>query len=301
MKTDIVAPFVSYGLTNRWDVGLVVPFVHIQVSPTITSTVDRIATCPNDVCTGLNQFIHSWDGAGLTTKTETVSGTATGLGDLVLRTKYRVYKEAHGGVVAGIDVRLPTGDKENLLGTGAVQTKLLLIASDEFGHVSPHVNVGYTISRGELSTTLTTLPASNAPANPATQFQINTAAGRALADLHLSDEINYVIGIDVAAHPLLTLSIDVLGRTFLDTQRFALVSKSYSFRTAAGGPVLQATRSAFDTTGTGLLNNILGVVGGKFNIPGTPLLLTGNLLFPLNHAGLSPKPTPVFGLDYSFK
>jgi hypothetical protein len=301
MKTDIVAPFVSYGVTGRWDVGVVVPIVRVQLSPTITSTVDRIATCPNGVCTGLNQLIHSWDSQGQTTKTERQSGTAAGIGDVVFRTKYRFYREAHGGLVAGIDLRLPTGDKENLLGTGAVQTKLLLIASDEFRRVSPHVNFGYTISRGELSTTLTTLPGTSAPTNPATQSQIDAAAGRALVDLNLSDEVNYVAGFDLAAHPQLTLSFDLLGRTFLNTSRFALLTKSYSFRTADDPTVRQTTRSAFDTTGTGSLSNILGVIGGKFNIPGTPLLLTGNLIFPLNHAGLTPKPTPVFGLDYSFK
>ena len=49
------------------------------------------------------------------------------------------------------------------------------------------------------------------------------------------------------------------------------------------------------------MNLLLGVVGAKVNIPGTPLLLTGSVLFPLTDAGLRLKVTPVIGVDYSFK
>jgi len=301
MKTDIFAPYVSYGLSNRWDIGAVVPILRVSLNPTMTSTIDRIATCPNDVCTGVNQFIHSWNGFGQTTKIESLGGSKTGIGDIVLRTKYRVVENGQGGVVAGIDVRLPTGDKANLLGTGAVQTKLLMIASGDYPHFSPHVNLGFTASHGELSPLLTTLPSSGQPANAATQSQINAATGAALADPHLPNEFNYVAGFDYAAHSLLTISADVVGRTFFDTQRFDMVTKQYLYRVVAGGPTFDTTRTTFDTTGSGALNTVLGAVGAKYNIPGTSLLVTGTVMFPVNHSGLNPKPTPIVGLDYSFK
>src|SRR5215467_7829854 len=60
LKTSVVAPFVNYGLTNRWDLGVIVPFAHVELSPTVVSTIDRIAT-------GSNVLIHSWDGLGQTT------------------------------------------------------------------------------------------------------------------------------------------------------------------------------------------------------------------------------------------
>jgi hypothetical protein len=295
VKTDMFAPFVSYGLNNRWDVGVVVPIVRMQLSPSTTSTIDRVAT-------GSAVLIHSWDGRGQTTKTEGLSGSASGLGDIVLRTKYRFFDAPHGGLAAGVDLRLPTGDKENLLGTGSVQTKFLLIASGEFSRIAPHVNFGYTYSHGDLSSALTTLPSSSQPANAATQAQI-TGANAILGgvDLRLPNEVNYVAGVDIAAHPLLTISADMIGRTALDSPRYANVSRTYQYRTANGGPLLSATRDTFDTTGTGSLNLLLGVVGAKVNIPGTPLLLTGSVLFPLTNSGLRPNVTPVVGLDYSFK
>jgi hypothetical protein len=52
-------------------------------------------------------------------------------------------------------------------------------------------------------------------------------------------------------------------------------------------------------TGTGNLNTLLGVAGIKVNLTRT-LLLTGNVLFPLNDSGLRAKVAPVVGLDYAF-
>jgi len=214
VKNDVVAPFLSYGLTNRWDVGIVVPIVHLTLAPTVTSTIDRVATASN-------VLIHSWDGLGGTSKISSLLGTASGIGDIVLRTKYRFVDAGAGGIAAGLDVRVPSGDKDNLLGTGAVQTKLLFIASGEFGRVAPHVNAGYTFSRGDLASALTTLPSETQPANAATQAQINSVAGISLADLKVPDEINYVAGVDIAAHSLLTISGDFVG----------VIAKRWLFRT----------------------------------------------------------------------
>jgi hypothetical protein len=295
IKTAVFAPSLSYGVTNRWDVGVVVPIAHVELTPSATSVIDRIAT-------GSNSLIHSWDGSGGTTKTESLSGSATGIGDIVLRTKYKVFEAAPAAIAGGVDLRLPTGDKENLLGTGAVQAKLSVIASGELGRFAPHVNFGYTFSRGDLSSSLTSLAAGSQPANAATQTQIDNASGVSLGgSLALPDELNYVAGADFAPHTLLTISADLVGRTQRNVDRFDIVSQGYQYRVANSGPLLTTNRDTFTGTTTGNLNLVLGVVGAKFNIPGTPLLLTGSVLFPITSGGLRPKVTPVVGVDYSFK
>ena len=38
-----------------------------------------------------------------------------------------------------------------MLGTGATATRLLFVGSGEYGRFSPHVNIGYTLSKGETS------------------------------------------------------------------------------------------------------------------------------------------------------
>ena len=57
------------------------------------------------------------------------SGSAAGLGDIMIRAKYNFLSRWGGGLAAAIDVRTPTGDETNLLGTGALQTKVYGIAS----------------------------------------------------------------------------------------------------------------------------------------------------------------------------
>ena len=47
---------------------------------------------------------------------------------MVLRGKFNLTQGDCGGVAAGVDVRLPTGDAEDLLGTGSTQVKAFLIA-----------------------------------------------------------------------------------------------------------------------------------------------------------------------------
>ena len=294
LKTDITAPFVSYGLTNRWDVGVVLPLVHVSLNPTITSTLDLISTA------GITPPIHSFDGNGQLTKVTGISGAASGLGDILLRTKYRFIDFAGGGIAGGIDLRLPTGDRDNLLGTGAVQTKLSFIASTEISRLSPHVNVGYTFSSGHLSDSLTTINSQGAAAAGATQTQLASVTGTPLVDTTVPNELNYTAGFDVAAHSLLTVSADFIGRTIRDTPRFAMMPQTYQYRTSNLGPLLTTTRDTFSNISTGNLNLFMGALNAKFNIPRTTLLLTGSVLFPLNDSGLKPNVTPVVSLDYSF-
>ena len=294
LKTTVVAPFVNYGLTNRWDLGVAVPIVHVDLTPTVVSTIDRVAT-------GTNVLIHSWDGLGQTTKTEQLSGSASGIGDIEIGTKYRFWDAPAGGIAAGVVLRLPTGDKENLLGTGAVQTKFSVIGSREISRFSPHVNLGFTVSHGDLSSSLTTVDPGAQLANAATQTQIDNLSNVSLGGgLGLPNEIEYVAGTDFIAHPLLTISGDLIGRVLLSTDRFDIVSQSYQYRTGNGGPLQTTSRNTFANVGTGNLSLLLGAVDAKFNIPGTSLLLTASVLFPLNSAGLRPNVTPVIGLDYSF-
>ena len=76
---------------------------------------------------------------------------------MLVRAKYNFFRIEGGGVAAGVDLRLPTGDSKNLLGTGATQTRLLFIASGGFGRFAPHANIGYTFSSGKLDPVVTDL------------------------------------------------------------------------------------------------------------------------------------------------
>jgi len=290
LKSTTAAFFASYGLTDSLDVGVAVPFVKVEAEARILGTLQRIS--------GANPLIHTFAANQDVSQVEfTSSGSASGLGDVVFRAKYNFLRQPGGGLALGADLRLPTGDKDDLLGTGATQTKLYLIYSGDFGRVSPHLNVGYTFSSGELASGV----GFETPGDGFGETVFRGQGPPTAADLSVPDEINYTGGLTFVVSPRVTLSVDAIGRTVRDANRFGVTSRTFQFRTTLGGSVQTATRDdVVGITGTGEnLNTMLGVAGIKVNLTRT-LLLTGNVLFPINDAGLRAKVAPVLGLDYAF-
>ena len=278
--THTTAVFANYGVTDRWDVGLAIPFVRVNLDARVDARVIRFltATAPD---------VHTFEvGSPDAIRTVARSGHATGLGDVVLRSKYRLFRGAGGGLAAGLDLRLPTGDEEDLLGAGGVQAKLLLIVSSERGRLGQHLNVGYTFASGRTGGTFPGL--------------VSTA---------LPDEINYSGGIEFVAGPRITVVGDVIGRTLRNAGRHTMLSKDFFY------PVLPplgvgagCESSDFDCTATrfdefeprpGHLNLLLGTAGFKVN-PAGNWLISASVLFPLTDAGLRSRLTTVAGVDYAF-
>jgi len=174
----------------------------------------------------------------------------------------------------------------------------MFIYSGDYGRVSPHVNIGYTLSSGESSSAASRLDVDEE------DHKLNTIVGAlqlAEVDLEVPDEFNYVFGLNVAAHPRVTLGFDVRGRTLFDVSRFELRDNVYPNRGAGPLPTaaFTATQEFSVIEETGSLNMVLGIVGAKINVAKT-LLLNANVLFPMTDGGLKPKPTLVFGVDYVF-
>ena len=264
LVSSTFSAFMNYGLTDRLDVGVMVPVVSVSMDLDVTARIHRIAT-------GETSTIHSFaDGASESRSSE--SAKAQGIGDVLLRSKFRFFGGAGGGLAAGLDVRLPTGDADQLLGSGGAQTKVALIGSMAAGGFSPHANVSYTFSSGRDSA-----PLSVNPERP--------------------DEIGYAIGFDTALTDHLTFSADVLGRTLRDFGRLVPVQRQFPF-TRQDGTFGLASFEEF-TRRPGDLNLTVGAAGIRYNLRGN-LLFSAQVLVPITKAGLRDAVTPVFGLDYSF-
>ena len=284
LTTDTMVISATYGLTDRLDLGVAVPLVAVDVNASILARIQRVATAANP-------DLHVFEGENPDEHTFALSGHAAGLGDVMVRAKYNFLTLRGGGLAAAIDVRTPTGDESNLLGTGALQAKVYGIASIGLGKLSPHVNAGYMrSSRG------------------------------ALANASLHNEWNYTAGFDLAVSPRLTLIADVVGRTIRDQGRLREADTIFDFvqagpggtgGTGGGGggggsgsggttnrPIEHATRRQFRLE-PGNLNLVVGNTGVRFN-PFRKMLVSANLLFALTEAGLRDRVTPVISLDYSF-
>lgn len=264
LDTDTFVMFANYGITNRLDVGVAVPIQRVSLDATVNARILRLATLD----TGATSGIHTFPGGG-SSSTFTGGGSASGIGDILLRGKYHFYRGVGGGLAAAIDVRTPSGDEDNLLGTGTTQTKIFLVGSSGAGMFSPHFNVGYTMS--------------GTSANPL---------------LNVTDEFGYALGTEYTPSPRITFAAEFLGRQLLNSGRLVEQAKTFSWRTNAG-VTGTSTFNEFAWQSDANVNLAFGSIGGKYN-PVQNLLISASVLFPLKDSGIRSRPVPVVGFDYSF-
>jgi hypothetical protein len=187
--------FANVGITDRLDVGVALPFVSLSLR-------------------GLRENTYR----GQAQVQARADADATGIGDMAVRAKYRIVDAPSTAAVAALfEVRLPTGDADNLLGSGEASARALGIASFDVGR-----GVGIDFNAGV------------------------TWGG-------LANELQYRSAVSVSAAPRVTLVGELLGRrvdgvgeitsaraphpTFggVDTIRLIAVGDSTHNATALGG------------------------------------------------------------------
>jgi hypothetical protein len=257
------ATFISYGITNGLDVSVVVPYITADIVVRSDATMQRIGT--TDPTT---HFFRGLDDKIGNRRIFTAFGSASGPGDLAVRLKQTVVKSTRQGMALGVDLRLPTGDEKNLLGTGAAGVQPFLVWSANYGAVAPHLNAGYQWNGSSI---LGGDPGSGISAD-------------------LPDVGTYSAGAVVAIHPRVTAAVDVLGRYVIDSPRL----RAEDFHALNGTSVFP--NIAFTS---GSFNELSAAAGVKLNLFGR-LLLDLNLLMPLNNAGLRDKVSPLIGIEYAF-
>ena len=155
LEQDIFAFFGTYGITDNWDVGAVVPVVHVEGS---VRSRGRIRNFTEDDDMGPFGPNHEFtdDPTAEDFPIDSNEDDATGIGDILLRTKYN-FLEDQGDIpdmsVLG-QLTLPTGDEDDLLGTGELGTLGLFILSQDFGRFTPHLNIGYEVFTGDVEDNL---------------------------------------------------------------------------------------------------------------------------------------------------
>lgn len=164
LHEDIIAFIATYGVTPVWDIGLVVPIIHVRLKAKASAAVFDQFGNPGGTRIG-DLPIHKFGPESkcdprvdLPSSTATCNaaggGEETGVGDIILRTKYNFVRNA-GGFTPDLaflfEVKLPTGDEGRLLGTGGTNLSGLFIASKTYGRwFTPHVNVGYEMNTKDL-------------------------------------------------------------------------------------------------------------------------------------------------------
>lgn len=279
---DTVALFANYGVSDRIDVGVAIPISRVDLKADLHAHIIRLSSVDNS---RVHTFVQAED---VSEKTFRNSGSATGLGDIVLRTKYNFLRSAGIGVAAAMDLRLPTGDEDDLLGIGTTQVKLFGIVSSIRGRVATHANAGVTLS---------------GHGSPEMLYGVEPVG--------VSDEFNYYGAVELAAHPRLTLLGEIVGRTMLDAGKINLENRTFPYRvgstagatapelTSTINPITEQPYQQLALQPDHNLSILLGAAGFKFNAAAN-LLVAGQVLFPITNAGLRDRLTVAIGIDYAF-
>jgi outer membrane putative beta-barrel porin/alpha-amylase len=257
--------FFMLGATDRLDVSLAVPIVRTSLSILSDATIHRIGTASIPA----THFFRDPAAPGTfgTQRRFIAQGSEHGLGDVVVRAKTKAIQSKSAVVAVGLEARLPTGRQEGLLGSGSFGLKLFEATSLPNRTLTPHFGVGYQW-------------------NTATVLAGDITTGQ---KGDLPNELTYYAGADTTVSRRVSIAFDLLGRVSPDSPRLTATP----FAAQDG---LVYSDIAFNLAALHVVN---GAVGMKVNAVST-LLVTFNMLFRVNKAGLRTKATPLIGMEYGF-
>jgi hypothetical protein len=122
IDASVATVYGNVGVTDRLDVGFAVPMVALRLN---------------------GSRVNIYRGTAFTQAS--ASAMAMGVADVVVRSKYKLYERGASGLAADVDLRLPTGNRADLLGAGSTSARFSGIGSIENGPFSAHVNAGVSV------------------------------------------------------------------------------------------------------------------------------------------------------------
>jgi hypothetical protein len=259
---------LTYGVTDRFDLSVAVPVVHTSLNVLSAATIQRLGTGPQKTV----HFFRDPDATDElgSERTFESGGSASGLGDLILRAKGQVLRSGKHGLSAGFDLRMPTGDERNLLGSGAWGVRPFVAYSSSSGRFAPHVNLSYQWNGQSILA-----------GNPKTGEKAD-----------VPDQFQYALGTDYGVTDKFSITGDWISRLAINSPRVNLVDKTltgtYGSMTL---PDITFDRASYWVSSAS--------VGCKTNVSGR-LLVDFNLRFSVGDNGLTDRVTPLLGLEYTF-
>jgi len=247
LRSHVVSFFATHGITDRWDVNLLLPL--------IVTSWDARARVQLDSTEEVNFSDNTFSG----------HDTKTGVGDLLLRTKYHLFHYETFNVALGSSLRIPTGNENNFQGTGDTITEPFVALSQESGRFHIHVSTGMSFNFDDSD----------------------------------RSRVHYAGGVTVRLVEQLAFLLDVIGSSNLTTDQISTKVPQFSNGTSLPSPALPPTPSGFTRVALPLRTDIVDLGGG---VKGNVGALTGFITFfvPLNTDGLRADWSPAAGLEVNF-
>lgn len=269
LDASIFVYYTTFGVTKNFDIGIAVPVINISMNGPAHASIDSYTLANGGSAN--HMFIGGTTNNPLLEQSFDYSESAWGLGDVTLRLKYSFLQGAGVNLAALVDVRVPTGDEENFMGTGKPNVRVIGIMSKKLGDFTPHLNVGYDARMADLD----------------------------------SDEVEFAAGFDQRIGKGLTFAMDILGEFDINTEEAITfpepVSITDQYRNENRELVASYERTV-ERTNIPVLDNdnlLNAALGFRFS-PAESVILLGNVLIPMNDAGLRAPIVPTAGITISF-
>jgi hypothetical protein len=141
LVSHIVGLSFTYGVLDDLDVNILLPIIHTQFDVTaqtqrlfVAETSGPFLPAPGPVLTG------------------SANGDKTGVGDILLRAKYQLPRWERWRSALGLQLRLPSGNKDNFQGTGTFEASPFFYASTLlWERVEPHANLGLDLRADDVA------------------------------------------------------------------------------------------------------------------------------------------------------
>ena len=207
LEAQIVTLSATYGVLPDLDVNVLLPVVRtfLRSSATFMGPDPRAPGNP------------SCPSCPFTITGQPASEASTGVGDLLLRSKYLITRNAPMDLAAGLTLSLPTGARADFHGTGDTLIGFALYASRTYAErIEPHVNLSFVLDTNKFD----------------------------------RSQIRYSLGADVRIFDWLTLNNDFLGRSDvtqpdqIDQPAFVQIERSDVLTFSTGLKVAPLRRSA---------------------------------------------------------
>jgi hypothetical protein len=318
LKLNQYTIFGTFGLTDRVDISVAIPFLQVGFNVNSVATINRIAntepiiqpgapgqaptiTCCSNGGPGpfgpvwanyfdpnnkqgstMREFSNNQYASDILTNPAKTGdlywnpskNNASGLGDVTFRFKGSIYRSERTTLPLLTDLRLPSGDETNFLGSGAWGVKPFAALSIRTGWLTPHVNLGYQWNGSSLL-----------------GGNIWTGTKGKLPGFGF-----FSAGTDIGLSSRLTLAADYIGQELINAP--VVTTSTY---TSPGPLATTGQIGTFPTIATSsrkTYNQSNAAFG--FKLSAFRLLFSGNLLVALNEGGLRQRVTPLVGVSYAF-
>jgi hypothetical protein len=262
LRSHVVSLSATYGLTDNWDVNILLPIVFTSLNLRARAVIDDVGSQSQ----GLGGRIHVFP-SGSQVQVQSANDNKTGVGDIQLRTKYHLPEFMGFNLGTGLALRLPSGSQGNFQGLGDVTLTPFITVAREYGPFDLHASSGLQINFDDSD----------------------------------RSRIRYAGGITFRLIEEIALLVDIVGSSNLQSDRISRkVTETLSDQQGNLPPVdTEVTQIASRSLHTDVIDLN---VGFKISPFGTKRSIVGfgTVFVPLNNDGLRADAIPAVGLEFGF-